>query len=80
MMTWTRPDNDCGQITAHGNRGAYTIRSVGSLGYTLTGLGHDDLPMMQLPPYGRLFETLDAAKDYASGLERVAAEGQVSGC
>lgn len=80
MLTWTRPDNDCGAITADGMKGTYQIRWVGMVGYTLTGRGHDDLPMLALPPYGRLFEHLDHAKDYAAALERVKAyEPQVGG-
>ena len=80
MMLWSRPATDCGQITAQGSHGVYTIRWVGALGYTLTGRDTDDLPMMQLPPYGRIFEHIDDAKQFAEQLERGAMVGEVSGC
>jgi len=78
MMLWSRPAIDCGQITAQGHHGVYTIRWVGSLGYTLTGRDWDDLPMMSLPPYGRIFDRIDDAKALAEQLER-ATVGEVSG-
>lgn len=79
MLTWTQP-NQHGQIEAAGGKGTYTITWVGSLGYTLTGVGHDGLPMLVLPPYGRLLETLDKARDLAEAIERVkAVEPEASG-
>lgn len=70
MLSWTRPADDCGAILANGLKGTYQIRWNGGL-FSLTGRGHDDLPMLALPPYGRLFEQLDHAKDHAAALERV---------
>lgn len=69
MLTWTPPDDERGAITAAGGKGRYTIRWRD--GYTLTGVGHDRLPMLVLPPHGRGFETLDGAKDFAEAIERV---------
>lgn len=80
ILTWTRPDRDCGSITAAGLKGTYTVRWVGMQGYSLTGVGHDTLPMLALPPYGRMFGHLDHAKDHAAALERVkACEAQAGG-
>lgn len=82
MLKWSPPDtNTRGCITAAGGKGVYMIRWQTRTGYILTGMGHDDIPMLALPPYGRRFETLDRAKDYAERIERVGTvEPQISGC
>lgn len=80
MLQWSRPANDCGAVEALGRQGTYTVRWVGMTGYTLTGVGHDSLPMLALPPFGKLFDHLHHAKDYATALERVkVCESQVGG-
>ena len=77
ILKWTHPNPD-GVIEAFGGKGHYQIRWR-SHGYTLTGVGHDRLPMLALSP-GRAFNTLDRAKDYAQALERVrAVEPEASG-
>ena len=79
MLTWSTPEAG-GSVTAAGGKGWYTIGWQTRTGYLLTGHGHGDLPMLILPPYGRLFETLDKAKDFAEAIERVkATEPQASG-
>ena len=81
MLNWSPPeDHTGGCIVAAGGKGWYTIRWQTRSGYMLTGTGHDDLPMLVLPPYGRQFDTLDKAKDFAAAIERVkATEPQISG-
>ena len=78
MLTWSTPDDHRGVICAAGGKGRYHIRWKN--GYLLTGVGHDDLPMLVIHHNGRLFETLDKAKDFAEAIERVkTVESQISG-
>lgn len=67
-LTWTgRP----GQLTAVGTRAVYTIATIGPLTrYTLQGIGHDDLPLLDLPPYGAQFTELWAAQKAASDVDK----------
>ena len=65
---------------AFGLRGRYQIRLV-SAWYVLTGVGHDDLPMLVLPPWGRKFPSLAEAQAHAERIESVrVVEPEVSGC
>lgn len=76
MLTWKS-----GNLKAIGRRGTYTIeRARGGEGFLLTGVGHDELPMLDLPPFGERFDSIDAAKDRAAALERIKPiESEVSG-
>lgn len=76
MLTWKS-----GNLKAIGRRGVYTIeRARGGEGFVLTGVGHDELPLLELQPFGERFETLDDAKGRAAALERIKTnESEVSG-
>lgn len=59
-------------IEAVGRKATYTLhRAPGAFtGCVLTATGHDSLPLLALPPYGKHFERPSTAKDYAEGIER----------
>jgi hypothetical protein len=77
MLTWTQNGST---VESFGCRGHYTIhRALGFSGCVLRGVGHDGLPMLALPPYGRHFDRVDSAKDYALKLERVRATEPLGG-
>lgn len=66
---WTQNGHD---LESFGARGHYVIkRSPGFSGCVLKATGHDALPMLALPPFGKSFATLLAAKNYAQRLDRV---------
>lgn len=65
-------------MTTTGRRGTYKIRWVTGM-YILTGVGHDDLPMSGMSPWGRKFESSSEAQLFAGWLELAQAESEVSG-
>jgi hypothetical protein len=68
-MTWTQNGHD---VESFGAKGHYVIkRSPGFSGCVLTALGHDGLPLLTLPPYGKSFDNVQKAKDYAERIEWV---------
>lgn len=68
-LTWTESGTN---VEAFGTKGCYVIkRAPGFSGCILTAVGHDELPMLALPPYGRSFGAMQHAKDYAARLDRV---------
>jgi hypothetical protein len=68
-----------GEVTAVGYRGIYTTRPHGSH-CVLCGVGHDGLPMLALPPFGRAFTYPAQAREYAEKLDAfVHAEAYCSG-
>lgn len=68
-MNWAEAGTS---VEAFGAKGHYTIhRAPGFSGCVLTANGHDDLPMLAIPPFGKSFDTLQRAKDYAERIEWV---------
>lgn len=79
MLTWSSHPHVVGTLVAVGVRGVYSLQSVGPV-WVLHGVGHDELPLLSLPLAGKWFNTLDSAKTYTQGLDRVSApEVQVGG-
>lgn len=79
MLTWSSHDHIVGTITAVGLRGVYSVSQVGPA-WMLSGVGHDDLPLLSLPVSGRVFARLDDAKYHAQRLDAVkTVEPQISG-
>lgn len=65
--------------TATGARGIYRLRHDRDDRWHVSGIGHDGLPMLSLPPGGRTFQGLVQATRFVDGLDRAPA-GDVSGC
>ncbi|QFG15055.1 hypothetical protein PBI_QUEENHAZEL_48 [Mycobacterium phage QueenHazel] len=79
MLNWSGHPHMIGTLTATGARGTYSVQRVGPQ-WLLQGIGHDGLDMLELPPGGKFFGTLDHAKDWSADLDRVPSrEWQVSG-
>ncbi|QFG09086.1 hypothetical protein I5J49_gp58 [Mycobacterium phage ThulaThula] len=80
MLNWTgRPHTLGPTLTAVGARGEYRLHRVG-LQWLLQGTGHDGLDMLELPPGGKSFSSIESARTWANELDRVpSAEWQVSG-
>ena len=78
MLVWTQNGHD---LETFGGRGHYLIkRQPGFTGCILQATGHDALPMLALPAYGKPFTTTHSAKEYAQKLDRVRAlEPQLGG-
>ena len=78
-LTWSSHDHILGALTAAGLRGVYTVEQIGPE-WVLHGVGHDRLPMLPLPPVGRRFTNLSAARDFAGRVDCVkTVEAQASG-
>ena len=78
-LTWNgRPGN----LVAVGTRATYTIQTLGPLTrYILQGIGHDSLPLLDLPPFGAQFTELFEAQKAAAAIDkRPNFEPQMSGC
>lgn len=68
-LVW-RPETPTEERAWNGLRGIYTIRQNGNATFTLSGMGHDNIPMLALTG-GRRFATAVAARLYADRLDRV---------
>lgn len=78
-LRWSSHDHIVGAVTAIGIRGVYSIQKVGPC-WSLQGVGHDDLPLLALPPEGKVFVYLQVAQDYAAAVDaKMLAESQVGG-
>ncbi|AOT24893.1 hypothetical protein PBI_NAZO_54 [Mycobacterium phage Nazo] len=79
MLIWKNHDHVIGAQTAIGARGTYSVQRVGPQ-WLLQGTGHDGLDMLELPPGGKPFASIDSARTWANELDRVpSGEWQVSG-
>lgn len=58
-------------VEAFGHKAHYTLRRAPGAftGCVLTAEGHDGLPMLILPPYGKHFDRPADAKQYAERIE-----------
>lgn len=65
---------------AVGARGIYRLRCDRDDRWHVSGIGHDGLPMLALPPDGRVFQGLAQAERFADGADRAPAQGEMSGC
>ena len=65
---------------ATGARGTYRLRRDRDDRWHVSGIGHDGLPMLTLPPEGRMFASLAQAETFVDGLDRAPAEAEMSGC
>jgi len=66
--------------TATGAKGHYTVRWASASGpWWLTAVGHDGLPLMEIPATGRRFWTPDEAKAFADNIDRQPPVGEMSG-
>lgn len=78
-LRWSGHEHVVGTLVAVGLRGVYSVEQVGRE-WWLDGVGHDDLPMLALPPGGKPFASLVSAQQYAQRLDLVkTVEAQVSG-
>jgi hypothetical protein len=60
-----------GNLVAVGTRATYTIQTVGPLTrYILQGIGHDELPLLDLPPFGAQFTDLWTAQRAAAEIDK----------
>lgn len=58
-------------LQAVGIRGVYRIQTIGPLTrYVLQGIGHDELPLLDLPPFGAQFTDLWTAQRAASDIDK----------
>lgn len=65
--------------TAVGCRGVYRVRRCDG-DWWLHGMGHDHLPLLDLPPGGKRFTSLSSAQSFANELDRlVGAETHIGG-
>ncbi|QHB41318.1 hypothetical protein SEA_KILKOR_51 [Mycobacterium phage KilKor] len=79
MLIWSYHRHVQRTQTAVGRRGTYSVQRVGDE-WLLQGAGHDGLDLLELPPGGKEFAALDAAKTWAGELDRAPSrEWQVSG-
>jgi hypothetical protein len=68
-----------GHRTAVGARGVFTLRPVGNVAWRLSVTGHDGLETLHLPPGGRQFPSIADALQAAETINRLPAEGMMSG-
>ena len=78
-LKWTREANT---LQAVGVRATYTIHGIYPITrYNLKAIGHDALPLLDLPPYGAQFRSLYDAQKAANELDgRPNFDPQMSGC
>lgn len=57
-------------VAASGYRGTYRIRCTGLGVHLLAATGHDQLPMIDLPPEGAVFTQQQWAREAAEALDR----------
>lgn len=65
-MRWVSTRRGC--LDAVGMRGRYRIHWAAGM-CVLSGVGHDELPMIQLPAEGRVFSSVSLAKAYATEVD-----------
>ncbi len=66
---------------AIGAKGTYDVQQFTHERWILSGLGHDGLPMMELPATERMaFRSAESAQAYAADIDRRPATGEMSGC
>jgi hypothetical protein len=64
---------------AVGLRGIYTSAKVANRLVVLTGIGHDDLPMITLPSLGQAFASQRDLEAFVAEFDRRPVSGGVSG-
>lgn len=65
--------------SAVGARGTYRLRHDRDDRWHVSGIGHDGLPMLAIPPDGRMFASLRHAETFIDGLDRAPVTGELSG-
>lgn len=79
FLAWSSHDHITDTETATGLRGQYALQHFAGC-YILTAIGHDTLPLLDLPVDGQKFTRIDDAKHFANRLDKVKTrEPEVSG-
>ncbi|QBI97297.1 hypothetical protein KD930_gp53 [Mycobacterium phage Kevin1] len=79
MLQWTNRDHVAGTQTAVGLLGVYSVQRIGPE-WLLQGVGHDGMNLLQIPPSGKWFASIDSARTWANELDRTKpVEWQISG-